>query len=164
MKTLKEFVNSSKVEQQIGVQEIFEQKEFEATDLPSIVISEEDKKNQGNPKDPAAILIMRRKAIRQYPNGQRVALYYVDKLNKYVTVPYSDLQLSAMPENYVPQTKQQCLEESLITFMTYRNTSKNLQENVLKVYKKLNEQNKERFVDLAKEDFRQMIDFVKKNI
>lgn len=40
--------------------------------------------------DPPAVLIMRRTAIRQFPNGQKIALYKVDKINKYVTVPYTD--------------------------------------------------------------------------
>ena len=39
--------------------------------------------------DPPTILIMRRKSIRLFPNGQRVAMYYVDKINKYVTIPYT---------------------------------------------------------------------------
>ena len=45
--------------------------------------------------DPPNILIMRRTSIRQYPNGQRVALYFVDKINKYVTVPYTASQWSS---------------------------------------------------------------------
>ena len=45
--------------------------------------------------DPPAVLIMKRKSIRQFPNGQRVALYYVDKLDKYVTVPYTAMQWSS---------------------------------------------------------------------
>ena len=45
--------------------------------------------------DPPAVLIMKRKSIRQFPNDQRVALYYVDKLDKYVTVPYTAMQWSS---------------------------------------------------------------------
>ena len=44
--------------------------------------------------DPPAVLIMKRKSVRQFPNGQRVALYYVDKIDKYVTVPYTAMQWS----------------------------------------------------------------------
>lgn len=40
--------------------------------------------------DPPAVLVMRRTAIRMFPNGQKIALYKVDKINKYVTVPYTD--------------------------------------------------------------------------
>ena len=45
--------------------------------------------------DPPAVLIMKRKSVRMFPNGQRVALYYVDKINKYVTVPYTAAQWSS---------------------------------------------------------------------
>ena len=45
--------------------------------------------------DPPNILIMKRQSIRQYPNNQRVALYFVDKINKYVTVPYTASQWSS---------------------------------------------------------------------
>jgi len=40
--------------------------------------------------EPPQILIMRKKSIRQFPNGQRVALYQIDKLNKYITIPYME--------------------------------------------------------------------------
>jgi hypothetical protein len=45
--------------------------------------------------DPPAVLSMKRKSIRQFPGNQRVALYYVDKVNKYVTVPYTAMQWSS---------------------------------------------------------------------
>ena len=45
--------------------------------------------------DPPAVLIMKRKSVRMFPNNQRVALYYVDKINKYVTVPYTAMQWSS---------------------------------------------------------------------
>jgi hypothetical protein len=51
--------------------------------------------NSNTAMDPPAVLIMKRKSIRQFPNGQRVALYYVDKIDKYVTVPYTAMQWSS---------------------------------------------------------------------
>ena len=45
--------------------------------------------------DPPNMLVMKRKSIRVFPNDQRVALYYVDKINKYVTVPYTAMQWSS---------------------------------------------------------------------
>ena len=54
-----------------------------------------DKKESSKQMDPPAVLIMKRKSIRQFPDGQRVALYYVDKINKYVTVPYTAMQWSS---------------------------------------------------------------------
>lgn len=45
--------------------------------------------------DPPQVLIMKRKWVRVFPNNQRVALYHVDKINKYVTVPYTAMQWSS---------------------------------------------------------------------
>lgn len=46
--------------------------------------------------DPPAVLVLKRKAIRLYPNDTRIALYYNDKLGKYFSVPYStDKQIDA---------------------------------------------------------------------
>jgi len=37
------------------------------------------------------MVVLKRRAIRQYPDGQVVALYYSDKLKQYVTVPFSGI-------------------------------------------------------------------------
>lgn len=54
-----------------------------------------EKAEHGTPMDPPNVLIMKRKSIRQFSNNQRVALYYVDKIDKYVTVPYTAMQWSS---------------------------------------------------------------------
>jgi len=54
-----------------------------------------NEKESKDSMDPPAVLIMKRKSVRQFPNNQRVALYYVDKINKYVTVPYTAMQWSS---------------------------------------------------------------------
>ena len=46
--------------------------------------------SEGKQLDPPAVLIMKRKSVRQFPNGQRVALYYVDKIDKYVSMFFID--------------------------------------------------------------------------
>ena len=51
-----------------------------------------------NSMDPPAVLIMKRKSIRLFPDGQKVALYYVEKIDKYVTVPYTSLQVFSPEE------------------------------------------------------------------
>lgn len=95
MKTLKDFVSELPVEQEPKVVvESTEPEILEVEELP-FLLGEEGKKK---PMDPPAVLIMKRKSIRQFPNGQRVALYYVDKINKYVTVPYTSAQWSSGSE------------------------------------------------------------------
>lgn len=91
MKTLKEFVSPVVVKETQIVVENLEPETLEVEELPNL-LGETARKSE---MDPPAVLIMKRKSIRQFPNGQRVALYYVDKINKYVTVPYTSAQWSA---------------------------------------------------------------------
>lgn len=41
-------------------------------------------------REPPPLIVMRRKAIRMYPNDTKVALYYSDKLDRYLSVPYME--------------------------------------------------------------------------
>jgi len=49
-------------------------------------------------RDIPSVLILKRKAIRVYPDNQKVALYYSQALDKYVTIPFSDIQLGINEE------------------------------------------------------------------
>ena len=53
--------------------------DVEVTEEP--VILQED-------KDPPLVLVIKRKAIRVYPDGTRIALYFNERLKKYFSVPY----------------------------------------------------------------------------
>ncbi len=44
--------------------------------------------NPNFPKDPPFVLVLKREAIRYYPNNTKVALYYNAKLDKHFSVPY----------------------------------------------------------------------------
>jgi hypothetical protein len=89
LKTLKEFYAEKKsVTEEVATEPMA----LEAVDYVNENFSESADKH---PMDPPAVLIMRRKSVRQFPNNQRVALYYVDKIDKYVTVPYTAMQWSS---------------------------------------------------------------------
>ena len=45
-------------------------------------------KNTVTDKDMPVVIILKRKAIRVYPDNQKVALYYSQALDKYVTIPF----------------------------------------------------------------------------
>ncbi len=45
-------------------------------------------------KDMPPVLLLKRKAIRVFPDGQKVGLYYAQAIDKYVTVPFSDVGLN----------------------------------------------------------------------
>jgi hypothetical protein len=94
LKTLKEFYAEKKSATEEVAEEIVSRnlETLEAVKYVSESFSESADKH---PMDPPAVLIMRRKSVRQFPNNQRVALYYVDKIDKYVTVPYTAMQWSS---------------------------------------------------------------------
>lgn len=102
--------------------------------------------------DPPAVLIMRRKSIRQFPNGQRVALYYVDKINKYVTVPYEDMQWSVTNETVIDKLEQiKENDESAILEHLDGSTSEvtpKMAYQIMDLYKKINEANKAKMADM----------------
>lgn len=41
-----------------------------------------------------SIIVLHRRAIRVFPNGQKVAMYWADGINRYITVPFSDIGVS----------------------------------------------------------------------
>lgn len=173
MKNLKEFLDSkvtNEPEMEIQVEEThLEIVEEESLDY----ITEEGKES---PMDPPAVLIMRRKSIRQFPNGQRVAMYYVDKINKYVTVPYVAMQWSG------PASVEEDVEYTDIVQQLQRIYKQNNGGNIvhidgskskvrveeaqiiLKVFENLSLDNKEKFKSMIAESnyqFEKAANFVK---
>jgi len=103
--------------------------------------------------DPPAVLIMRRKSVRQFPNGQRVALYYVDKINKYVTVPYEDMAWSSANEETVFDKVKQVNEskQNIVVEHLDGSTSEvtpQMAKHMMDLYKKINEANKAKMLDM----------------
>ena len=133
-------------------------------------------KATSSPQDPPTILIMRRKSVRQFPGGQRVALYYIDKLKQYVTVPYGQssgglsTNMSMVKEDVMFQ-----LNEIATSGITKRinfddessiKVDKLTAESVLNVYEALNENNKQKVLDMAyksKQQFLKVVDFASKH-
>lgn len=50
-------------------------------------------------KDPPPIILMKRRSIRQFPDGNRVALYYAPILNKFVSIPYGEAGMTSESVN-----------------------------------------------------------------
>jgi hypothetical protein len=102
--------------------------------------------------DPPVVLVIRRKAVRLYPDGTRIALYYSDKLKRYFSVPYGPAFNSPIQaENFIEQLKviQEEKEEQTVELsdgvLVELDTS--MIEHILYAYSKLTEQNKEKFVE-----------------
>ena len=170
MKTLKDFLNSVVVEETIP-ETIVENQEVEVLQVEDGVnMVFEDTQDHHNPMDPPAVLIMRRKSIRQFPNGQRVALYYVDKINKYVTVPYQAMQWStSMPEETIIDKLESISESSKAGYIEYKDGKVKITvqeaESILEMYSKLNEQNKKMVLDLSEniQGLNKVINFARSN-
>jgi len=51
------------------------------------------------PPDPPIVLVLKRKSIRLFPDGTRVALYFNNKLNRFFTVPYGSQITAPLQQN-----------------------------------------------------------------
>ena len=105
--------------------------------------------------DPPAVLVIKRRAVRLYPDGTRVALYFSDKLKRYFTVPFATMSsnLSAIQaESFIDELRamsnltedttlelQDGSQVELDTLMVNR---------IVYAYDGLEEENKEKFIDL----------------
>jgi hypothetical protein len=178
MKSFKDF-STKKQEVPEQTVEVSLPEEYEVFDEPPFELTEKDGRQKHNqPHDPPPILIMRRKAIRTYPNNHRVALYYIDKLNKYVTIPYSSLEWSAMPEQYeyveenVMHHLQSIVDRHSAKPIKFKDgTSMKVDPTtahaVLKVHGALNSDNKKKVEDMvhkSKHHFGKVVDFAWKQL
>lgn len=175
MKTLKEFVQqkitteSPQLEKPVDVEYLEAQESIDLTELVAM-------DSNITKKDPPAVLVMKRKAIRMFPNGERVALYYVDKINKYVTVPYSIVDGGkSFKEEYVEENVIHHLNDIVsnhsakpIKFKDGKSMKVDVQtaNAVLNVHKALNDENKKKIENMAhksKEHFTRVVDFAWKH-
>jgi len=172
MKSLKDFISTK---EQPEIQEEIVSMEF--LDLYDEPLFEGSSKSHA--MDPPAVLVMKRKYIRQFPNNQRVAMYYVDKLDKYITVPYEishwdnkgHIPTMEEVENIV-EFLESIVENGYSKFITFADgkstkVEPNIAESILKVYSALNEENKQKVSDMAiksKEHFNKVVDFAHKHL
>jgi len=123
-----------------------------------------DESSKDAPNDPPFVLILKRKAIRLYPNA-KVALYYNSKINKYFSVPYGQgVDANIQAENINPGINT--LTETAIEQL--QKIKDNHQHGVVKhsdgtsskvdvqtahailtVHKNLNDENKKKFADMV---------------
>lgn len=160
MKSLKDFIEESSLEEVAG----------------------ETPGQMAKPMDPPPILIMRRKSIRQFPNGQRVAMYKIDKLNKFVTIPYGETAWAT--EEVELELTEEFIEENVLHHLKHiadNHAAKSIKfkdgssmkvdvqtaNAVLKVHDALNNENKKKISDMAhksKSHFKKVADFAWKHV
>jgi hypothetical protein len=105
--------------------------------------------------DPPAVLVIKRRAVRLYPDGTRVALYYSDKLKRYFTVPYATMSagVSAIQaENFINELRSSSKLTEDTTLELQDGSQVELDalmvNRIVYAYDGLEEENKEKFIEL----------------
>lgn len=132
-------------------------------------------------KDPPVVLVLKRKAIRLYPDRTRIALYYNDKLNKYFSVPYMSNDTGKSPlqaeqveriDEAVMDTLHKIVKEKQARSVKFasghtRKVDHYTASAITKVHSSLNDDNKKKYADMAHkspEHFEKVASFAFKHI
>ena len=121
-------------------------------------------KHQEMKNTPPAMLVMHRKSIRQFPDGTNVAMYYIDKLDKYVTVPFTNIFAA---ENTI-DTLKTIKENTLVEFAdnTEIGVTPDMAKSIIELHNKVNEENKKKIEEMlavSTEYFNKVLEFAKKS-
>jgi hypothetical protein len=115
-------------------------------------------------KEPPFVLVLKRKAIRVYPDGTKIALYYNDKLKRIFTVPYDTMDnISIQAQEEVEQVEEavDAIGQLQKIKDTHQHGTVNHKDGsaskvdaqtahaVLTVHKSLNDVNKKKFADMV---------------
>ena len=115
-------------------------------------------------KEPPFVLVLKRKAIRVYPDGTKIALYYNDKLKRIFTVPYDTMdRISIQAQEEVEQIEEavDAIGQLQKIKDTHQHGTVNHKDGsaskvdaqtahaVLTVHKSLNDANKKKFSDMV---------------
>ena len=91
--------------------------------------------------DPPVILVIKRKAVRLYPDGTRIALYWSDKLKRIFSLPYGPaVQPVIQAEEYVQELMES--EELLLNDGNKITLSEESKQQIINTYEQLDEESK----------------------
>lgn len=102
-------------------------------------------------QEPPFVLVLRRKAIRLYPDNTKVALYFNDRIKKYFSVPFgTNVNAVLNPESFIQKMEyaselNEGIEHQLNDGTKIRLES-NVCEEILEVFYSLTEENQQQFV------------------
>ena len=98
--------------------------------------------------DIPSVLLLKRKAIRAFPNGQKVGLYYAQAIDKYVTVPFGEIGMQNIQERNLSGN----VSGAILGLADYTNNSKDDEEKTKKELKPLESGKTKLTVSGPKED------------
>jgi hypothetical protein len=113
------------------------------------------------PDDPPFVLVLKRKAIRLYPNRTKIALYYNQKLDKYFSIPYGAGVESPVQAEEVEQVTEAVIDQlhkivsnkqaNSVKFANgeSRKVDHFTASAITQVHKALNDDNKKKFADMV---------------
>ena len=94
--------------------------------------------------DPPVILVIKRKAVRLYPDGTRIALYWSDKIKRVFSLPYGPaVQPVIQAEEYVQELIES--EELLLNDGNKITLSEETKQQIINTYEQLDEESKTNF-------------------
>jgi len=118
---------------------------------------------------PPIILVIKRKAVRLYPDGTRIALYYSDKMKRYFSVPFGTPEADVsgvQAESFVNELKStsKLTEDTVLELRDGSQVEMNtdMVEHIVHAYDELKEENREKFIDLltsSTENFEKAYEF-----
>ena len=104
---------------------------------------------------PPIIMVIKRKAVRLYPDGTRIALYYNDKMKRYFSVPFGtpEADISGVQaENFIDELRAtvNLTEETTLELQDGSQIELDtlMVNRIVYAYDGLEEENKEKFIDL----------------
>ena len=107
-------------------------------------------------KDPPLVLVIKRKAIRLYPDGTRIALYFNERLGKYFSVPYqygsgmdAPIQAEAVMDQLHKIVKDKQAQRVKFATGETRKVDHFTASAITQVHSALNDENKKKFADMV---------------
>ena len=94
--------------------------------------------------DPPVVLVIKRKAVRLYPDGTRIALYWSDKLKRVFSVPYGmPMDAPIQAEEFVKELAES--EELLLNDGNVLSLNEETKQQIINTYEQLDEESKSIF-------------------
>ena len=122
----------------------------------SVELAKEEVVQLTEAQDPPFVLVLKRKAIRLYPDGTKIALYHNDRLDRDFAVPYSTssqpvIQAEAVDAIGQLQKIKDSHQHGTVNHKDGSASKVDVQtaHAVLTVHKNLNDENKKKFADMV---------------
>jgi hypothetical protein len=94
--------------------------------------------------DPPVVLVIKRKAVRLYPDGTRIALYWSDKIKRAFSIPYGPMvDAPVQAEEYIKELVE--AEEIILNDGNILSLSEETKQQIINTYSQLEEDSKEYF-------------------